>query len=189
MIAAGDDGEGVDLLVLAVALVVVGIEVADECAFDDRLDGIFCLEPRFRGDEGKAAHALGFERSDGSAGKAAQFERGKILGFAAAQKQQPLGFQFRRTMQQRGFESFARHFAAGDYVGGRVFDGGVGGFNRDLRFVFFAAAFFRFVEHDRDQAFGFHFSRIGEGKISFHVCGSSIVGGKGIAQEAASTAG
>ena len=36
LIAAGDDGERIDLLVLAVALVVVGIEVADECAFDDR---------------------------------------------------------------------------------------------------------------------------------------------------------
>ncbi len=134
----------------------------------------------------KLRRPFGFERAHGSAGQAAQVECGKRLGFAAAQKQQPFGFQFRRPVQQRVFENLASHLAASDHIGGRVFDGGVGGFNRDLRFVLFAAALFRFVEHDRDQAFGFYFGRIGEGKISFHVvCGSSIVGGKGIAQEAA----
>ena len=99
----------------------------------------------------------------------------KSSGFAAAQEQQPFGFQFRRPVQQSVFESLAGHFASGDHVRGRVFNGCVRGFNRDLRLVFFRTIFFatvlfRFVEHDCYQAFSFHFGGIGEGKISFHDC-------------------
>ena len=44
LIAAGDHGERIDLLVLAIALVVVGIEVADERAFHDGLDRLLPRE-------------------------------------------------------------------------------------------------------------------------------------------------
>ncbi len=37
LVAAGDDGQLLDLLIFAVAAVVVGIEVADQRAFDDGL--------------------------------------------------------------------------------------------------------------------------------------------------------
>ena len=57
LIAACNDGEGVNLLVLAVALVVVGIEVADEGAFDDRLDRVFGFQSGLGDDEGETAQS------------------------------------------------------------------------------------------------------------------------------------
>ena len=68
-----DDGDGVDLFVLAIALVVVGIEVANESAFHDRAYAVGSGHTALRQSEGKAADALAFQRSHRGAGELAQF--------------------------------------------------------------------------------------------------------------------
>ena len=186
LIAASDDGQRVNLLVLAIALVVVGIEVADERAFHDGLDRVLHLQPGFGREEGEAAQPLRFERAHGGASEAAQVECRKGLGFAAAEQQQSFGFQFRRAMQQCGFKRLAGDFAAGDHVSGGVFNGGVEGLNRNLRLVPLSPRFFSALSstmatrHSVSTSAGLESERL----VFMIVCGSSIVGGKGIRQEA-----
>ena len=116
------------ILVLAIALVIAGIEVADEGAFDNGAHGRpAARNPQLlRQNEGKAANALCLQRAHGGAGQLAQIGSGKVLGLAAADEQQAFCFQSGGVMQKRGFESLAGDFAAGDNFFGGVANGCVG---------------------------------------------------------------
>ena len=185
LIAASDDGERVDLLVLAIALVVVGIEVADKCAFDDGFDRVFSFQAGLGREEREAAQAFRFECAHGSAGEPAQVECGKAFGFAAAQKQQPLGFQFRRTMHQRSFESLAGDFAAAITSAAALFTAAsevsieTWGLLLSLPLVFSVLSSTMATRHSVSTSAGLEKERL----VFMIVCDSSIVGGKGIRQE------
>ena len=60
LVSAGDDGECVNLLILAVAAVIVGIEIPDMRAFDDGSHCFFRRDAR-RGDESEAADSAGLQ--------------------------------------------------------------------------------------------------------------------------------
>ena len=130
-----DDGDArqfsglVLVFILAVALVVVGIEVADESAFDDGANAVMRRELRClrHATKAKLRMLLRFQRAHGGAGELAQIGGGKILGFASAKQEQAFGFQSGGMMQQRGLEGLAGHFAAGDNIFGGGRHGSVGG--------------------------------------------------------------
>ena len=113
LVAAGDDREGVNGLVFAVALVGVGIEITDECAFHNGFDCVRGLQSVFRSDEGEAAQAAGLERAHGSSGEAAQIGSGESLAVATAEQQQSLGLQLGGMVQHGDFKRFSGDFAAG----------------------------------------------------------------------------
>ncbi len=71
LIAAGDDGERVNLLIFAIALVIVGIEVADERAFDDGAYGFLSTDAGGC-DKGEAANSTRFQCAHRGACNAAQ---------------------------------------------------------------------------------------------------------------------
>ncbi len=86
-IALRDHGQRVDLLVLAIALVVVGLEVAHEPALDDGPGGIFGGNALGRG-EGEAAETARLQRAHRGSGQLAQVGGRELAGFAAADEQQ-----------------------------------------------------------------------------------------------------
>ncbi len=71
-------------------------------------------------------------------------------------------------VDDRGLEQLAADFAAGDDLGGSVFDGGVAGFDSELWFGIFVTIGFATVENHGDQAFGFNLGRSGERKNCLH---------------------
>ena len=79
LVAASDDGERVDLLILAVALVVIGIEVADKRAFHNGFHRVVSFQAGLGRQEREAPQAFRFKSAHGSAGKPAQFKPG--IGF------------------------------------------------------------------------------------------------------------
>src|SRR6266436_445355 len=175
-IAWHDNGDGVDLLVLlvAVAFVVARIEVADEGAFDD------CAQSLARGngglgyDEGEAADAFAFQSTHSGAGELAQFRCRKSLGFAAADEEQPFRFQPRGAMEQRCFESLAGYFAARNHVLGSFAHASVAGFDGYNWLVFLALIFFALIKDHYDQAIGFQLRRNVGGEICIHDGLSSV---------------
>ena len=101
LIAGGDDGERVDLLILAVAFVVVGIEVADEGAFDDGLDGACVGGQSLSGIpcgvmKAKLRRPRDFSVRTAAPARLRRSKAEKLLGFAAADQKQALGFELRR---------------------------------------------------------------------------------------------
>src|SRR4029077_13990885 len=76
-------------------------------------------------------------------------------------------------MQHGRFKHLACDFTTGGYIRRGVFDAGITDFNHHLSpvllaLVFACAVLFSAVQHNCDQAVGFHFSRIGKRKMSFH---------------------
>ena len=71
LVAAGDDGDGINLLIFAVAAVVVGIEVADVRSFDDSAHGLLRADAGGC-DKSEAANSTGFQGAHRGAGDAAQ---------------------------------------------------------------------------------------------------------------------
>jgi hypothetical protein len=68
IIAVRDNRDGFTLLILAIALVVIGFEVADESAFHDGARGVLGGESVVREGESKGADALGLEGAHGGTG-------------------------------------------------------------------------------------------------------------------------
>src|SRR5882757_11184956 len=76
-------------------------------------------------------------------------------------------------MEQSGLERLTCYFATGDDVSGGFFDGGVSGFDRELRLfvtTLLCFIFLCFIQDYGDQTFGFNFRGRGGGEIGFHGC-------------------
>ena len=163
-----DDGQLFDLLFLAIALVVVRIEVADERAFHHRLRGI--VNPA-RHDEREALQVFRLQGAHRRTGQLAQLSRREAVRLAAANQQQTLGVQPLRLVQQCDLQHLAGNFARGDEVGCGVLHSAVVGL--DLRAMFFgfvaAIVVLGGVGHGHDQAFGFDLRRYSGIERSFHL--------------------
>ncbi len=129
---AGDDGEGVDGGVLAVALVGVVVDLGEFGAFDERaghegagqgfemlvVEGVVLGE-----DDGELAEAAWFERADGGAGAFADLLDGEALGFAEADDEQAFGLESVGGVQEEGLAEGGFELTGADDAGGGVADG------------------------------------------------------------------
>ena len=112
------DDEFVDLLVLAVALVVVGIEVADERAFDHRLDGV-CQRQRRRRDEARSSSGLSPSDCAPRRRRAcATRTEENFFALPPPISSRRLAFSPCGLVQQRGLQHLAGDLAGGDEFGG-----------------------------------------------------------------------
>ena len=169
-VAAGEDGKRINLLIFPVAAVVVGVEVANQRALDNRSHG-FLGRNAGRGDEGEAADSARLERTYGSPGDAAQIVTGELFRRAAADQQQALGFQSGRLVQQIDFKRLSSHFAVHQQVGRSGLDSGVAGRELELRFFFLCRVvviLFGVIQDDGDERFGFELSGRRESDCRFH---------------------
>src|SRR5208282_1538575 len=89
LVAGGEYCKCVNLLILAIAAIVVGIEVADQSALDNRSHG-FLGGNAGRRDEGEAADSARLERAHGGSRDTAQIVSGKLFRGTAADQQQAL---------------------------------------------------------------------------------------------------
>ena len=169
-VSASDNRERIDLLILAVAPVVIGIEVADVARL--RRWPAPLLRQEYSG--GAMNAKLRIPR-DFKVRTAAPAIRRKLVGgelfrCAAADQQKALGFESGRFVQQIRFEWLAREFAAGQQIGGGRLGRAIAGGEFELRLFFFVgwglafggSVFFSVIEYNGDQGFGFEFSRRGE---------------------------
>ena len=156
LVAMRHHGQSIDVLVLAIALVGIGIEVAYECAFDNGFYRIFTGDI-VGSNKSKAAKPASFQGTHRSPCQSAQFEGRKILGLATTQKQQALGLQLGRTMQQGRLKDLCRDLTAGDDIGDSVLDFGLVSLDGDLGLFHLAV-----VECHDNETFGLEFDRISE---------------------------
>ena len=124
-----------------------------------------------RREKREAAQAFRFESAHGSARKPAQFELGSLLALPPPRSNSRFAFNFAGLCSSvvskvlpvtspPAITSAAASLTAASEVSIETWGA----------WFFLAAGLFSFVEHDGDQAFGFNFRRIGEGKIGFHDC-------------------
>ena len=143
----GDEGEGVDAQVLAVAAVGVDVEVGEHGAFDEGAGGEVAGERVhvlvgegvvFGEGDGELAEGARLGEADGGAGGLADFVDGEGLGFAEADDEQALGFDAGGGVEQQGFGEGGLELAGGEPGGGGVGDGVRGGEQDGVRLGVFA---------------------------------------------------
>ena len=93
LVSARNHSHGVDLLILAVALVGVGIEVTDESSFHNGLYGFVALNI-FGSQKGETANTLRLEEADCCAGKFAQLGAVKFLALPPPSSSRRFAFSF-----------------------------------------------------------------------------------------------
>ncbi len=91
-----DDDQLVDLLILAIAPVVIGLEVADERAFDDCLGGVV---DGARHDEGEALQVLRLQRTNRRTRQLAQLGRREGFCLSSADEQEALSLHALRLVE------------------------------------------------------------------------------------------
>ena len=125
----GDDGEGVDGGVFAVAPVDVVVDLGEFGAFDERaghegagegfemlvVEGVVLGE-----DDGELAEAAWLERADGCAGAFAYLVDGEALGLAEADDEQAFGFEAGGGVEEEGLAEGGFELAGADDPGGGV---------------------------------------------------------------------
>ena len=133
-VAVCHHGDRIDALIFAVALVRVGIEIADKRAFDDGSHRGIGGDAGLRREKGKTPQSARFEGSHRGSGQAA----------AARKRKKP--WPCRRRAEAAVWPSawpdcaaacsrkLCRYFAAGDECGRRMVHGAVAGFDRNFRF-------------------------------------------------------
>jgi len=116
-ISSCNDGERVNLLIFAVAAVVVRIEVPHQRALNDRPHRLLGGNAG-RSDEREAADSPRLEGANRSARDAPQIVAGELFRRASADQQQAFGLQSGRLVQQICFKRAAGQFATGQQIGG-----------------------------------------------------------------------
>ena len=95
-----------------------------EGALDDGFDGYVGFDG-VRREEGKAANPARLQGAGHGSGELAQIGGGEIPGFASANQQQALGFEFCGSVDECGLEQLGGDVAGGQHGGGGGDDGGV----------------------------------------------------------------
>jgi len=117
------DGERVDTEVFAVAAVGVGIEIADDAAFDGGADaGAWRKEFCYRKSKDQIADCAGLGEADGCSGGVADAVRGCLGLLAEADDEETLGGETGGGVEQEGLIGSALEFPTGEGGGGRGLD-------------------------------------------------------------------